>query len=107
MASTIDFCGLQVALRLRTVTGLRAEVDEGLGFMLVPRFSGVGLVEWVRAPTRVRSLQVAGGSCWDVNVGKVVLGRFKGCNSNRVTASLTSTMAPTTCWAFCHLGLPF
>lgn len=81
-----------MALRLRTVTGLRAEADEGLGLMLVPR---------------IRSLRVAGGSCWDVSVGKVVLGRFKGCNSNRVTASLTSTMAPTACWVFCDLGLPF
>lgn len=75
--------------------------------MLVSRFSGVRLVEWVRAPTRVRSLRVAGGSCWDVSVSKVVLGRFKGCNSNRVTASLTSTMAPTACWVVCDLGFPF
>lgn len=50
MTSTIDFCGLEVALKLRTVTELRVETYEGLGLILVPRFRGVGLVEWVQAP---------------------------------------------------------
>lgn len=79
--STNDFCGLKVALGLRTVTGLRAKAYKGLGLMLVLWFGGVGLVEWVLVATWVRSLWVVGGGCWDVYVGNVVSERFEGGNS--------------------------
>lgn len=50
---------------------------------------------------------MVGGDCWDVSVGKVMLGRFEGGNSGRVTTSLMSRMAPTVCWVSRDLGLPF
>lgn len=67
-----------MALKLKTVTELRAETYEGLGLMLVPRFREVGLVEWVQASKRVRSLRVVGGDCWDVSLGKVMLEKVRG-----------------------------
>ena len=96
-----------MALKLRTITELRVETYESVGLMLVPRFKEVGLVKWVQASKRVRSLRVVGGDCWDVSVGKVLLGRFEGGNSGRVTTSLMSRMAPTVCWVSRDIGLPF
>ncbi|KAK9209555.1 hypothetical protein WN944_001922 [Citrus x changshan-huyou] len=60
-ASKKDFCGLEVALGLRTMTELRLEVYEGLGLMLVLRFGGVGLVEWVLVATQVSITDVKNG----------------------------------------------
>lgn len=50
---------------------------------------------------------MVGGDCWDVSVGKVVLGRFEGGNSGRVTTWPMSRMAPTMCWVSCDLGFLF
>ena len=89
---TKDFCGLEVALELRTVTGLRVKEYEDLGLKL--------------EVTRVRSLWVADSGCWDVSAGKVVLGRFEGGNSGRTTTLPMSRMAPAVRWV-CDLGFLF